>query len=285
MEFIHGTSLAALIAASVRLDVERARRISIGILEGLRAAHQAGVIHRDLKSDNVMLRTDRGDGLEPVLMDFGLASALNPNESRVSGDQALIGSLAYMAPEQVRGEPLRVATDLYAFGVILFEMLTGRLPFEGPTPAIAAIRRLQEPAPALRSIDPSLSPELERVVARCLERDPKRRYASARSILEALGAPTAEPSSGRPESGASGSRRLDDERASSTDSVSGQEQDTAARSGRVNSEPLLSRGARLRTTALHLGARYLRALWLPALWVLALLAALLLVWWASNAAQ
>jgi serine/threonine protein kinase len=186
MEFIDGSSLAEVIRSRKKVPAPEVRRIAVGILEGLDAAHRAGVIHRDLKSDNVMLRTFREGHVEPVLMDFGLASALNPNSSRVSGDQALVGSLAYMAPEQVRGEPLRIGTDLYAFGVILFEMLTGRLPFEGPTPAIAAIRRLQEPAPKLCSVDPTLPVDLEEIVRRCLERDSKRRYPSAQSILDAL---------------------------------------------------------------------------------------------------
>jgi serine/threonine protein kinase len=186
MEFIDGVSLAERIRELGKLSVPEVRSIALGILEGLAAAHDAGVIHRDLKTDNVMLRRLREDTWEPVLMDFGLASALNPNSSRVSGDQALVGSLAYMAPEQVRGEPLRVATDLYAFGVIVFEMLTGRLPFEGPTPAIAAIRRLQEPAPTLSSLDPSLPSDLNALVNRCLERDPKRRHSSARALMEVL---------------------------------------------------------------------------------------------------
>jgi serine/threonine protein kinase len=270
MEFIDGASLAERIAASVKLEVDTARAIAIGILEGLRAAHQAGVIHRDLKSDNVMLRTDREGVLEPVLMDFGLASALNPNESRVSGDQALVGSLAYMAPEQVRGEPLRVATDLYAFGVILFEMLTGRLPFEGPTPAIAAIRRLQEPAPSLRSIDPHLPVELERVIARCLERDPKRRYSSAKAILEALGAPLATFASGR----AAGASEAGNASSATGDGsgLSSEEDSGRARTGLAISAPMPApRIERRRVAALSL---------------VGLLAALVLtVWWVSNSAR
>lgn len=232
MEFIEGSSLAERIRAVGKLDAPEARRLAVGILEGLDAAHHAGVIHRDLKSDNVMLRALRGH-FDPVLMDFGLASALNPNSSRVSGDQALVGSLAYMAPEQVRGEPLRAATDLYAFGVILFEMLTGRMPFEGPTPAIAAIRRLQEPAPSVSMIEPSVPHDLVEVVRRCLERDPKRRFGSARAILDALtdeasnASPTdpgALPSSGTSRAPASGPRdsgreRDTDSRRRSTDLV------------------------------------------------------------------
>ncbi len=186
MEFIEGQSLGERLKGEHHLSESEARHTCIGILEGLQAAHEAGVLHRDLKTDNVMFRTDRSGRLAPVLMDFGLASALNPNSSRVSGDHALIGSLSYMAPEQVQGDALRPATDLYAVGVILFEMLTGRLPFPAPTPALAAIKRLQEDAPRIRDIDPSLPDELDRIVARCLERNPRDRYRSAREMLADL---------------------------------------------------------------------------------------------------
>ncbi len=186
MEFIEGQSLGERLKGEHHLSESEACHTCIGILEGLQAAHEAGVLHRDLKSDNVMFRTDRSGRLAPVLMDFGLASALNPNSSRVSGDHALIGSLSYMAPEQVQGDALRPATDLYAVGVILFEMLTGCLPFPAPTPALAAIKRLQEDAPRIRDIDPSLPDELDRIVARCLKRNPRDRYRSAREMLADL---------------------------------------------------------------------------------------------------
>ncbi len=186
MEYIDGQSLGDRIRQDPPLTVRECRRLATGILEGLNAVHDSGVLHRDLKSDNVMLRVDRGGKLSAVLMDFGLASALNPNSSRVSGDRALVGSLAYMAPEQVQGEALRVTTDVYAFGVVLFEMLTRRLPFVASTPALAALKRLQHDAPRLRSIDSSLPIDLDDIVARCLERDPKRRYASARDVLADL---------------------------------------------------------------------------------------------------
>jgi serine/threonine protein kinase len=189
MELIEGESVAERLLRKPRPTVDEVRNLAAGILEGLAAAHEAGVLHRDLKGENVMLRETFGGGVSPVLMDFGLASALNPNSSRVSGDGALVGSLAYMAPEQVQGEPLRVATDLYAFGVIVFEMLTGRLPFEASTPAVAAIRRLQEAAPRLRDIRPELPADLDRVIGRCLERDPKDRFGSAREVLTQLSLP------------------------------------------------------------------------------------------------
>jgi len=117
--------------------------LAADLLKGLAAAHASGVLHRDLKPDNIMLRNLGDNALGKVaLMDFGLASALSPLASRLNGEAALVGSLVYMAPEQILGEPLRRATDIYAFGLILFEMLTGQVPFVREGPALLALQRL-----------------------------------------------------------------------------------------------------------------------------------------------
>lgn len=186
MEFVDGESLASRLHREGALPERDAVHIACGILAGLAAAHEAGVLHRDLKSDNIMLRRRKGGGVTPVIMDFGLASALNPNSSRISSDQALVGSLGYMAPEQVQGDVLRAVTDVYSLGVILFEMLTGRLPFRASTPALAALKRLHEPAPLVRTIEPSVSPAVERVVERALQARPHDRYRSALAMLHDL---------------------------------------------------------------------------------------------------
>lgn len=186
MEFVDGESLASRLHREGALSERDAVHVACGILAGLAAAHEAGVLHRDLKSDNIMLRRRQGGGVTPVIMDFGLASALNPNSSRVSSDQALVGSLGYMAPEQVQGDVLRAVTDVYALGVILFEMLTGRLPFRASTPALAALKRLHEPAPLVRTIEPNVSPAVERVVERALQARPHDRYRSALAMLHDL---------------------------------------------------------------------------------------------------
>ena len=112
------------------------------------AAHAVGVLHRDFKSDNVLLRTTPSGGLHAVIMDFGLARVLGDQAHRFTERHELVGSAAYMAPEQLEeGAELTEATDVYAFGVVLFEMLTGRLPFEGNAPVAVALRRLSHPAP------------------------------------------------------------------------------------------------------------------------------------------
>lgn len=179
MELILGRSLSERIRAEGSIAPSEACRIALAILEGLEAAHDAGVLHRDLKSDNVMLRDDRSEETCPVLMDFGLSKSLTANSTSANDGQTLAGTLAYMAPEQLQGKKPRVATDLYAFGTVLFEMLAGRLPFIASTPALQALRRLQEPAPNVREFNSEVSAELALFVARCLDQDPSGRPRSA----------------------------------------------------------------------------------------------------------
>lgn len=182
MEYVDGESLGARLVREGSIPEQEAARLLSGILAGLQAAHEANVLHRDLKSDNVMLRSRPNGEPTPLIMDFGLASALSPTSSRVSSDQAMVGSLAYMAPEQVQGDALRVVTDIYSVGVIFFEMLTGQLPFKASSPALAALKRLHEPAPRVRSVDPRIPAELDRIVARALQHRPQDRYPSARAM-------------------------------------------------------------------------------------------------------
>jgi serine/threonine protein kinase len=186
MELILGRSLSERVRAEGALERGEACRIGLAILEGLEAAHDAGVLHRDLKSDNVMLRDDRPLEPCPVLMDFGLSKSLTANSTSANDGQTLAGTLAYMAPEQLQGKKPRVATDLYAFGTVMFEMLTGRLPFIASTPALQALRRLQEPAPNIRDFTSGVSTELALFVARCLDQDPSGRPRSAREARSVL---------------------------------------------------------------------------------------------------
>jgi serine/threonine protein kinase len=185
MELVDGITLGSRIEASGKLSPAEAVRLSGEILSGMAAAHDAGVLHRDLKSDNIMLRPSRSGPPSPVLMDFGLAVALPSDASHISGDKPMVGSLPYMPPEQVQGGSLRIESDLYSFGVVLFEMLTGRVPFHSEQ-AGGLLKRLFEEAPRVRVTAPDVPESLEEIVARCLEKDPKRRYASARAVLNAL---------------------------------------------------------------------------------------------------
>lgn len=187
MEYIEGISLREKITRDGRFEVDEAIGIARQLLGGLGAAHEAGTLHRDFKPDNVMLRAASREPIA-VIMDFGLAWALDseaPPRSAKS-NEPLIGTLTYMAPEQVEGTPLAISTDLYAFGIVLFEMLTGRLPFVGESPATTALKRLSERAPPPSSFNPDVPAYLDHIVLRCLERLPKNRYAAAGDVLAAL---------------------------------------------------------------------------------------------------
>jgi len=187
MEYIDGISLREKLAKDGRLEVRDAIDIARQLLGGLGAAHEAGTLHRDFKPDNVMLRSANREP-SAVVMDFGLAWALDSEAAPRSAksNEPLIGTLTYMAPEQVEGTPLGIGTDLYAFGMVLFEMLTGRLPFVGESPATTALKRLSQRAPPPSRFNPAVPEYLDRIVLRCLERRPEDRYASASAVLAAL---------------------------------------------------------------------------------------------------
>jgi serine/threonine protein kinase len=189
MEFIEGQTLGARIRQGPRLGIDEVMQLSRQMLRGLAAAHAVGVLHRDFKSDNVMLRAKSAspDALHAVIMDFGLARLLGDQALRLTERHELVGSASYMAPEQVEeNAPLSEATDIYAFGVVLFEMLTGRLPFEGTSAVAVALRRLSHPAPPPSTHVPELSPEWDALVLGCLERDVSRRFSSTNEVDAAL---------------------------------------------------------------------------------------------------
>jgi hypothetical protein len=155
------------------------------IAAALTAAHAAGIIHRDLKCSNVILvKTPRG--LRSVVTDMGLARLADGGGDQLTGD-GVVGSPAYMAPEQVEGgHRLTAACDLYAFGVVLYEMVTGRLPFVAETPLATAMMRLREPPPTPRAVVPDLDPRWERAILACLARAPEARPAEAQDVLGLL---------------------------------------------------------------------------------------------------
>ena len=187
MELIEGMSLGDRIRADGPLPVSEARPIMVAMLAALGAAHRAGVVHRDFKSDNVMV-CPRVGAAPPrvVVMDFGLARDVSGALANSSQHGSLAGTLAYMAPEQLEGKPTSPATDVYAVGIVMFEMLSGRLPFAGEQPVGAALQRLVTAAPALGQHLPGADPACEALIARCLERDPTRRPASVDDVARAL---------------------------------------------------------------------------------------------------
>ena len=186
MEFLDGETLAARIVREGRLSITAAYPLVVQMAEGLDAAHQAGIVHRDFKSANVMLCGDRA-----VITDFGLARvdiARPASEAMgtitVSGQVA--GTVAYMSPEQLSGQPLTTATDIYSLGIVLFEMVTGRLPFDDQHIIRSAMERATDAAPAIRSLAPELDARWMWTITRCLERDPAKRFSSARNLAGAL---------------------------------------------------------------------------------------------------
>ena len=188
MEFLEGVTLADKIRESGPLPWRQVKTIALEICEGLRVMHEAGIIHRDLKSRNVML-ANRNGAVSAVVMDFGLAhevrSATSETATDASAEQGVAGTIDYMAPEQFAGDSLTPAADIFALGVVMYELATGRHPFPSGTILQAAIRRGQRP-PAPSSIQKGLSHRCDEIVCRCLEFDPKKRYRSVNEVAEAL---------------------------------------------------------------------------------------------------
>jgi len=179
MEYIDGRPLGDLIAESGALSLREGVPLARQVLDALSAAHKVNVIHRDLKPDNIMVTKDG----RAVIMDFGLS--LSEDSRRVTQAGSVIGTPHYMAPEQVRGQNVDPRADLYAIGVILFRMFTGRLPFSG---GIIEILRghLETPPPRPSEFNPGVPRELEAIILTALEKDPARRFASAEEFLLAL---------------------------------------------------------------------------------------------------
>jgi len=169
------------------------------MVDALEAAHAQGIVHRDFKSSNVLL-VPEGAAERVVVTDFGIARALERERGRdpEMTAEGLLGTPGYMAPEQVLGGHITPATDIYALGVVLFEMLSGEMPFRGDTPMATAIARVSVTAPRLSSRRPGVDPTWDAVVATCLAREPVFRYAAVRDVLRALrgGAPAATPAPG-----------------------------------------------------------------------------------------
>jgi serine/threonine-protein kinase len=187
MELVAGKSLAQRIDEEA-LDVDEVASIATQILDGLACAHAAGIVHRDLKPANVMI-TPRST---VKVLDFGLAvRRSDPQlgvamESTLTADGQLVGTPAYMAPEQVRGLAVDERTDLFSFGALVYEMLTGRLPFEGRTVADTLSAILRDDPPPLATVRPDAPAALVRIVERCLAKDPAARFASCEEVSAAL---------------------------------------------------------------------------------------------------
>ncbi len=181
MEWCEGRLLRKILDEG-RMPQDRAMRIAVEVLKALDYIHANGVVHRDLKPENIMV--DDNDHIK--LIDFGIASDSASRRLTYANFTAALGTPNYIAPEQVKGKRGDARTDIYSMGVILYEMLSGKLPFSGPTPLAAMNDRLlNHPVPP-RVADPSISSQLQEILYRALERDPKNRYAHAQNFLHDL---------------------------------------------------------------------------------------------------
>lgn len=175
MEWVDGRLLRQILNEQGKLPPERAVRIALRICEVLEYIHKHGIVHRDLKPDNIMV--DDEDRVK--LIDFGIAAMSGSRRLTFTKLSQVMGTAEYISPEQVKGKRGDARSDLYALGIMLYEMLTGKTPFSGANPfLIMNDRLLNNPVPP-REVDPGISPELQEIIYRVLERDPKSRYASA----------------------------------------------------------------------------------------------------------
>jgi tetratricopeptide (TPR) repeat protein len=183
MEFLEGETLAARINRQGRLTRDQAFHLIPQMADGLQAAHEAGVIHRDFKSGNVMVC----GGERAVITDFGLArfrplDSGGPGDMTMASNARLAGTVGYMSPEQMTGGDITGASDIYSFGVVLFEMAAGKLPFDERHLINSAVQRASGEIPWIRSEVPDIDPLWESAITRCLQPDPKRRFRSAREL-------------------------------------------------------------------------------------------------------
>ena len=183
-EFIPGETLQDWLSRLKKEDrllpIEDVIRITATIADALEFAHQQGLIHRDVKPANVMINV-RG---EPILMDFGIAKIVGGTQHTATG--AVLGTARYMSPEQIKGTRIDARTDLYSLGIMLFEMLSGRTPYESESVMTMMMMHVQDPVPNVQDVRPDTPPHLVEVVNRALAKDPAQRYPTARAMADAL---------------------------------------------------------------------------------------------------
>ena len=187
MEYLEGQTLHHALRDAGTFPEERAGRIAQQICRALREAHALGVIHRDLKPANIFL-TRHGDDDDFVkVLDFGLVKQLSERpEEQLTRTGLFMGSPKYMAPEQIQGGDVDARTDIYSLGIILYEMLAGKVPFDRPTSVSILMAHVGEPPPAMREVNPNLvcSPAFEDLVMRCIAKDPNERCTTMDELLQ-----------------------------------------------------------------------------------------------------
>jgi serine/threonine-protein kinase len=195
MELLEGETLRHYMGSMPRVPVADALRIGSRTCEALDYMHKNHIIHRDLKPENVMMCNDGS----LRVMDFGIAKAEGMRRLTFTGFSSTMGTPDYMAPEQVKGKRGDERTDLYSLGAMLYEMVTGRTPFEGANPYLIMNARLAGDPVAPRKINPEITPQVEEILLHALERNPADRYSSALAMKAALDDPSSVPLTGRHE--------------------------------------------------------------------------------------
>ncbi|NLZ93774.1 MAG: PASTA domain-containing protein [Firmicutes bacterium] len=182
MEYIHGQSLKELIESQGSLPFRTAAEYAMHIALALSNAHKHGIIHRDVKPHNILISDDG----RVKVTDFGIAQAVTA--STVTYNGAILGSVHYFSPEQARGELTEEKSDIYSLGIVLFEMLTGKIPFSGESPVSIAVKHLQEPFPDAQKINPEIPDALCQIIRKAVQKEPEKRYQSAREMADELSA-------------------------------------------------------------------------------------------------
>jgi hypothetical protein len=180
MEYVEGESLRSILARFGGVPLRRGLQWAQQVCDGLSEAHAQGVVHRDLKPENIQI--DRGG--QAKIMDFGIARSLETDATQTVG--LVIGTPAYMSPEQAEGKPVDSRTDIYSLGLILYEMFTGRPAFHGDGGFALALKQIHETPPPPCEVEPSLPAIIEEAILRCIEKDPAMRYASVGELRAAL---------------------------------------------------------------------------------------------------
>jgi serine/threonine protein kinase/Flp pilus assembly protein TadD len=180
MEYVHGQDLRSLIRQAGQLTVSKTLSIAEQVCEGLVEAHKLGVVHRDLKPSNIMIDNEGN----ARIMDFGIAHTIKTE--RITDPEIIIGTPEYMSPEQVEAKEIDQRSDIYSFGIILYEMLTGKVPFEGQTPISVAVKHLTTSPQQPRELNKGIPENINWIIMKCMEKDRTRRYQSSKELLSEI---------------------------------------------------------------------------------------------------